>query len=478
MRDRLASFLQSTELFRAAGPTAVEDLIADLRVIELADGQTLVAQGDHNPNLYLLISGRLLVTAYNQRNEPRLIFAVSQGESANESSILSDDCASASILSAGESTVLALPRASFENFAAKHPTDALQVMQSLSGRMQRYHLSISLHRNKLFDNLGAEVLRDLEEELEVFTLYGGEILFREGDSGDFLCLGVRGRVRVRNHANTGSDTTVAELGSGEVVGEMGVITHQSRTTTVEAIRDSQLAKLNRAGFERLVAKHPSAVMQTFNRKLAERLQDAAMGSKRARGIACVAVIPAHAGAPLPQFCADLRQVLEQFGSTVHLSSTLVDRHLGRAGIAQTYERVGNNIRLVEWLSELEIASDYLLYEADPFLSPWTERCVRQADHVLVVGEATADPTIGEIEAELLGARNTHGSPTWLVLVHGEEDPSGTKRWLDARTDSHTLERHFHVRLGQSEGFERVVRFLTGRAIGLTLGGGFARSLAH
>jgi lysophospholipid hydrolase len=478
MRDRLASFLQSTELFRAAGPTAVEDLIADLRVIELADGQTLVAQGDHNPNLYLLISGRLLVTAYNQRNEPRLIFAVSQGESANESSILSDDCASASILSAGESTVLALPRASFENFAAKHPTDALQVMQSLSGRMQRYHLSISLHRNKLFDNLGAEVLRDLEEELEVFTLYGGEILFRQGDSGDFLCLVVRGRVRVRNHANTGSDTTVAELGSGEVVGEMGVITHQSRTTTVEAIRDSQLAKLNRAGFERLVAKHPSAVMQTFNRKLAERLQDAAMGSKRARGIACVAVIPAHAGAPLPQFCADLRQVLEQFGSTVHLSSTLVDRHLGRAGIAQTYERVGNNIRLVEWLSELEIASDYLLYEADPFLSPWTERCVRQADHVLVVGEATADPTIGEIEAELLGARNTHGSPTWLVLVHGEEDPSGTKRWLDARTDSHTLERHFHVRLGQSEGFERVVRFLTGRAIGLTLGGGFARSLAH
>jgi lysophospholipid hydrolase len=477
MRDRLASFLQSTELFRSAGSTAVEDLVSDLRVIELADGQTLIAQGDHNPNLYLLIAGRLLVTAYNQRSELRLILAVCPGESANESSILSDDCASASIISAGESTVLALPRATFESFAAKYPTDALQVMQSLSGRMQRYHLSISLHRNKLFDNLGADFLHDLEEELEVFTLYGGEVLFRQGDLGDFLCLVVRGRVRVRVQKSEG-DTTAAELGSGEIVGEMGVFTGESRTSTVDATRDSQLAKLGRAGFERLVTKHPSAVMQAFSRKFAERLHDAAEGSKRSRRIVCVAVIPAHASAPLPHFCADLRRVLEQFGSTIHLSSTLVDRHLGRAGIAQTFERGGNNIRLVEWLSELEIASDYLIYEADPFLSPWTERCVRQADHVLVVGDAKADPNLGEIEAEVLGEHNAHGSPTWLVLVHGAEDPSGTKHWLDARTDSHILERHFHVRLGQSEGYERVVRSLTGRAIGLTLGGGFARSLAH
>jgi lysophospholipid hydrolase len=476
MRERLASFVQSTELFRSAGPAAVEELITDLRVIELADGQALVSQGDHNPNLYLLMSGRLLVTAHNLRNEPRLLLAVSPGESANESSILSDDSASATILSAGESTVLAVPRAIFESFSAKYPTDALQVMEALSGRLQRCHLSLSLHLNKLFDNLEADVLRDLDEELEMFTLYGGEVLFRQGDPGDFLCLVVRGRVRVRVRDGSGGDTTVAELGSGEIVGEMGVVTGESRTSTVDAIRDSQLAKLTRAGFERFMTKHPSAVAQTFSRKLAERLQDTAAGSaRRSRGIACVAVVPAHAGAPLSQFCAGLRQVLERFGRTVHLSGTLVDRHLGREGIAQTYERGGNNIRVVEWLSELEIASDYLLYEADPFLSPWTERCVRQADHVLVVGDAKADPALGEIEAELLSSRDARDrSRAWLVLVHGEENPSGTKSWLDART----VERHFHVRLGQSEGFERVVRFLTGRAVGLTLGGGFARSLAH
>jgi len=477
MREKLVSFLRSTELFRFVGQAAVEELASNLRVIDLADGQALVSEGDQAHSLYLLMSGRLLVTACNLRNGLRPLFSVNPGESANESAILSDDSVSAAIVSAGESSVLEVPRAIFESFSQQHPTDAIQVMQELSGRLQRYQLSVSLHLNKLFDNLEADVLHDLDDELEMFTLYGGEVLFRQGEPGDFLCLVVRGRVRVRIRDSVGGETTVAELGSGEIVGEMAVVTGESRTGTVDAIRDSQLAKLTRAGFERFMTKHPSAAVQTVSRKLAERLQAASAGSPapRSHGISCVAVVPAHAGAPLSQFCEDLRRALEQFGRTVHLSSTLVDRHLGREGIAQTYERGGNNIRLVEWLSEVEIASDYLLYETDPFPSPWTERCVRQADHVLVVGDATADSAPGEIETDLLGSREAHDcSRAWLVLVHGEERPSGTKRWLDSRN----VERHFHVRLGQSEGFERVVRFLTARAVGLTLGGGFARSLAH
>lgn len=472
----LVSFLRSSELFRSAAPAAIEELIPELRVMNLAAAQTLVLQGDYDSNLYLLMSGRLLVTAHNRRNESQLLLAVSPGESANEGSVLTDECASATIVSAGESTVLVISRAAFESFSARHPADALIVMEALSSRLQRYHLVVSLHLSKLLENLDPEALHDLAEELELFTLYGGEVLFRKGDPGDFLCLVVRGRVRVRDFDGSGANTKVTELGSGEIVGEMGAFTGRLRTSTVNAIRDSQLAKLSAAGFERFMRKHPSTVAEIFSRKVAESLQKDAPGSACcSRGISSVAVIPAHAGAPVSDFCARLRQVLEEFGRTVHLSSSLVDQHLGREGIAQTCERGGNNIRLVEWLNELEISSDYLLYEADVLLSPWTERCVRQADHVLVVGDANADPALGEVEAELLGASDARDCiRAWLVLVHGEAGPSGTKRWLDART----VERHFHVRLEQKEDFERVVRFLTARAVGLTLGGGFARSLAH
>jgi lysophospholipid hydrolase len=99
--------------------------------------------------------------------------------------------------------------------------------------------------------------------------------------------------------------------------------------------------------------------------------------------------------------------------------------------------------------------------------------VRQADHVLVVADSDSDPTPGDVESELLGTLDGRKS-LWLILVHGDGKPSGTKKWLDARAPK----RHFHVRLGQENDFDRIARFLTGRAIALTLGGGFARALAH
>jgi len=476
MIQKIASFLRSTDLFKSVDPLAVEELIPQLSVVNLEDGQALVSQGNQDAGLFLVVSGHLRVTVSDRRGEPHLLFVVKPGESAGEISILSNDPAAGSILSEGKSTVLAIPRATFENFCSRYPKDALHVMEGLSERLQRHHLSLALHVSKLFEGLDADTLRDLSEELQMFTLYGGEVLFQQGDPGDFLCLVVRGRVRVRVRDSSGENISIAEFGSGEIVGEMGVVTGEPRTESVDAVRDSQLARLTRAGFERFMAKHPREAVNTFSRKLAGRLKDASGGNdRRSRSITCVAVVPAHANAPLSEFCVALRQALSQFGKAVHLSSPLVDQHLGREGIAQTYERSGANIRVVEWLSELEMANEYVIYEADQFLSPWGERCVRQADHVLVVGHAKADPKPGEIEAELLGARDAGDySRAWLVLVHGEEAPSGTKRWLDARP----VERHFHVRLGQSEDLGRVARFLTGRAVGLTLGGGFARALAH
>ena len=133
------------------------------------------------------------------------------------------------------------------------------------------------------------------------------------------------------------------------------------------------------------------------------------------------------------------------------------------------------MRMVEWLSKQEIEHSYVLYEADRFLSPWTERCIRQADHVIRVAASAEDPAPGEIETELLSAKDERlAARQWLALVHRDGNPSGTKRWLDVRN----VERHFHVRLGEQASFERLSRLITGRALGLTLGGGFARGLAH
>jgi lysophospholipid hydrolase len=472
----LADFLGSTELFRSVDRSLISKLAAGVDTLSLNDGEDLVREGDVDQNLYLVVAGHLRVRVRNQRNDWILLSVASTGESVGEMGILADDPASATIDAAGPTQVVRLPRSTFDQFSAKHPATALLVTQSLSRRLQRSLLCRALHQSSLFSSLDPDALRDLEAELETLLLHGGETLFRQGDPGDFLCIVVSGRLRVVVRRADGQDNTITELGSGEIVGEMAVVTGESRTATIHAIRDTQVARLSKASFERFLSKNGKAAVEVLVRKLAERLKNTTAGGRQgSRSISTVAIIPANASAPAGEFCERLTLALAKFGATLHLTGDRVNRHLGQEGIVQTYELSGSNIRIVAWLSSQELTHACVLYEADPFLSPWTERCIRQADHILVVADGEADPTPGDIETELLRPpEGCYMVPQWLVLVHGEGDPSGTAKWLDARH----VERHFHVRLSDSTTVGRLARFLTGRALGLTLGGGFARGLAH
>jgi lysophospholipid hydrolase len=476
MTSDLVQFLGSTVLFRSVGPSVLETFAAEIEIVPLHDGEVLVREGVSDQNLYLVLAGHLRVRGRQEGSEPILLSVAGPGESAGEMGVLADDPSVTTIDAAGQTQVARLPRAAFDRFSETHPAAALLVTQSLSRILQRNRVSLALRLSKLFASLNPDVLRDLESELETFMLYGGETLFRQDEPGDFLCIVISGRVRVVVRRADGLQSTITELGSGEFVGEMALISGETRTATVDAVRDTQLAKLTKASFDRFLSKHGKSAVEILARKLTERLRDTTAGhGRRSRNISTLAIIPARAAAMTGEFCERLTSALSRFGSTLHLTGARVDAHLGQEGIVQTYERAGSNIRIVEWLSNQELTHTYVLYQADPFLSPWTERCIRQADHILVVADGEADPAPVEIETELLQPNDrVYMARQWLVLIHGEGNPSGTAKWLEARN----VERHFHVRLSDSNTIERLGRFLTGRALGLTLGGGFARGLAH
>jgi predicted acylesterase/phospholipase RssA/CRP-like cAMP-binding protein len=458
----LAEFLRTTDLFREVPSDALEHLATQLTEITLSEGQTLVRQGDVDANLYLIREGTLRLTGARAANDSRVLFDVQPGQSVAEMALLSSDPSPVTISAIGSTRAVVLSRAVFDHLSESHPAAALALMQSMSKGMQRYRLSVALHLSNLFDNFQPEALRDLESELELFTVYGGEILFQQGDPGDYLCLIISGRVSVLLAAEHGPGTVVTELGFGELVGEMAVVSDQIRTATVKAIRDTQLAKLTKAAYERFLLKHPAAAVQMVSRKLAERLRETTSGRAwQPRSVSTLAVVPVHADAPVGDFCERLTKALSAFGPALHLTSRGVDPHL-------------KDDRLTEWLNRQELEHSYLIYEADSTPTPWTERSIRQADRILLVADGGSDPAPGEMETALRQQLSQGSTRPSLVLVHAKGDPSGTARWLDSRS----IERHFHVRAGTDRTVEPVARILTGRAMALTLGGGFARGLAH
>lgn len=76
---------------------------------------------------------------------------------------------------------------------------------------------------------------------------GGELVIREGDQADCAYIIESGRVRVSRQASAGS-VVLAELGPGELVGEMGIISEKPRSATVVALEPSVLKVIERQDF--------------------------------------------------------------------------------------------------------------------------------------------------------------------------------------------------------------------------------------
>jgi len=89
---------------------------------------------------------------------------------------------------------------------------------------------------------------------------------------DILCEGycsahvfvlLEGRVRVSRCDGQGQTIVLAELGHGEVFGEMGLISQQPSSATVTAIDEVKLRKLDKEQFSYALAHNPSSVEQVL-----------------------------------------------------------------------------------------------------------------------------------------------------------------------------------------------------------------------
>ena len=56
----------------------------------------------------------------------------------------------------------------------------------------------------------------------------------------------------------------------------------------------------------------------------------------------------------------------------------------------------NEYRLSSWLGQQEDIHRIVLYQCDYRMTPWTQRCIRQADAILIVARADQEPKVGRV----------------------------------------------------------------------------------
>ncbi|MBM4202394.1 MAG: cyclic nucleotide-binding domain-containing protein, partial [Gammaproteobacteria bacterium] len=98
----------------------------------------------------------------------------------------------------------------------------------------------------------------------------GEIICREGDTGDALYL-IRAGTAAIVKGDLQTPLVLARRGSGEIIGEMALLDDLPRSASVIALEEMDLIKLGRRDFERLMQQSPAADIDML-RKLSRRLR--------------------------------------------------------------------------------------------------------------------------------------------------------------------------------------------------------------
>lgn len=258
-----------------------------------------------------------------------------------------------------------------------------------------------------------------------------------------------------------------------MIGELEMLTGQPRSTTVTAVRESRLARISRDGFERLARVYPRLLTRT-TRDVIDRLRDAFQRRPVVERVTTFVLVPVGDGVDIAGVAHDLRRKLATHGDTILLERQSLPHLIGDAASEQHPERSEVN-RLAHYLNEVELQHRYVVYWADPLLSTWTRTCLRQADHVVLVGRG--HPIVdrdGAFAEEIIGS--AEGAPVDLILLHDTSTsrPTGTSAWLDRLN----VRMHHHLREGNDLDLARLARRLTGNGVDLVLGGGGARGWAH
>ncbi|XP_052737334.1 neuropathy target esterase sws isoform X4 [Bicyclus anynana] len=489
--DEQALIQIATEAFvKELGLDNDQILKGNVQVRDLPAGTYIMKEESHKDvALVYLLSGALLVSQKVAEGDGEVhMFTAYPGEVEGGLAVLTGEPSFFSIRAKHFSRIGLLSKTTVYSIMRERPAVVLHIANTVVRRLSPF-------------------VRQVDFALDWVFLESGRAVYRQDEESGSTFIVLSGRLRsVITHPN-GKKELVGEYGKGDLVGIVEMVTQTRRSTTVMAVRDSELAKLPEGLFNAIKLRFPVVVTRLIN-LLGHRIlgswqkPTAGLGGAAAiesrpsqHNFSTVAVVPVSDDVPLTAFTYELYHSLCAIGPTVRLTSDVIRKLLGL-----TIMDPNNEYRLSSWLAQQEDKHKVALYQCDPSLTQWTQRCIRQADCILIVALGDKQPSIGKIEKEI--ERLAIRTQKELVLLHreGGPNPSGTVHWLNMRT---WVSQHHHVRCPHrmftrksqyriselyskvlmSEAsvhsdFSRLARWLTGTAVGLVLGGGGARGAAH
>ncbi len=254
-------------LFSDLPPDAFARVLREMGLCRVRPGATIVREGEPGTSFFVLARGRVGVLREGTGEAPERLATLHDGAIFGEMAVLRGSVRGATVVAERDCDLL-----EFDREALRAAADELHTIgQALEAFARERLLRNLLSSAPLFQPLTRKQRLDLMRRFLAREVKEGEVVLQEGAPGQGLHLVAVGRMAVERVADGGS-VRLAELGPGEVFGEISLLHERPATATVRALERSTVLFLARHYFQRLLEAVP-AIREYVEDLGDERLMD-------------------------------------------------------------------------------------------------------------------------------------------------------------------------------------------------------------
>jgi putative peptide zinc metalloprotease protein len=254
--------LKRVPLFVNLGDEELDRVAHSLKTERFSAGELVIRQGEPGEKFYIIERGSVSVWKTSEEGVEAKQARLGPGQYFGEIALVTNAPRNATIRAETPLVLLSLDHADFDRLVRGYVSLAEQVNTNV-----RY--SWLLRGMPIFDELASHELDLLAARLQPETFRAGEVIFREGESGDKFYIIESGQVLVTQTVD-GAEIELSRRGPGEYFGEIALIQDRPRTATITAVMETNLLSLEAGYFHELVSGHlliGQAISRTGTRRL-------------------------------------------------------------------------------------------------------------------------------------------------------------------------------------------------------------------
>jgi CRP-like cAMP-binding protein len=250
------------------GAESMLAVLKSLSVKRLDDGAAVMRQGERGTSLFLVAAGELRVFTTAADGAERELARLFENTLFGEMALITDQPRAASVAVVDEADVIEVNRDALGRITAQIP-----VVQEVLDRFARERLIKNLlATSPLFTPFTKPQQADLLRRFEGVEVNAGTDVISQGEPGQGLYVVLSGELEVVTQAAAGAPVVLGRLGTGDIFGEMSLLSSQPTSATVRASSKCNLLFLAGTYVERLSAAIPE-VKSYFATVATRRAQD-------------------------------------------------------------------------------------------------------------------------------------------------------------------------------------------------------------